>query len=289
MATFPTAYLHHLSSLLTVDLCSNCILRGPVVEFCQKEIDMKLKIHSKKAQFVLKGLLLAADFLQSNPKSSVDIFCNSRKQSIHFLGQLEKKLDKLKLSVDVVNINGSLDKIDKFWRIQIFCDNRHNSQGSFRSLVTTNASNVGIDKHPILLQIHFEWPRDLLTYFQERGRGSQLQGVQSTFILYSDLSSYVYLRSKLFAVGNKDDDTSPFGNVVDGFNSAILLGKINSAQPNQKKSYPLGPTVSHSLRERMKKELQEFLCFFCLDLGCLHARGESYLSTRILDNNVFVN
>jgi hypothetical protein len=116
-----------------------------------------------------------------------------------------------------------------------------------------------------------------------------LQGVQSTCIVYSDLSSYAYLRSKLFAVGNNDDDTSPFGDGVDGFNSAILPGKINSAQPNQKKSYPLGPTTSRSLRERTKKELQEVLCFFCLNLGCLHARGESYLSTEILDNNFFVN
>jgi hypothetical protein len=44
-----------------------------------------------------------------------------------------------------------------------------------------------------------------------------------------------------------------------------------------------------AVRERMKKELQKVLCFFCLDLGCLHARGESYLSTGILDNNIFVN
>jgi hypothetical protein len=38
-ATFPTSYLHHLSSLL------------PVVEFLDREIDMKLEICSKKAQF----------------------------------------------------------------------------------------------------------------------------------------------------------------------------------------------------------------------------------------------
>jgi hypothetical protein len=93
---------------------------------------MQLEICSKKAQFVLKSLSLVVDFLHCNPDSSVVIFCNSRKQSIHFWGQLEKKLDQLKLSIDVVNINGSLDKIDKFLHIGIFCDNCHNCQGCFR-------------------------------------------------------------------------------------------------------------------------------------------------------------
>jgi hypothetical protein len=96
LATFPTSYLWLLLSLLTVDLCiSNCILRRTVVEFCQQEFDIKLELCSKKAQFVLKGLSLVADFLQRNPDSSVVIFCNSQKQSQHILVQLEKKLDQL--------------------------------------------------------------------------------------------------------------------------------------------------------------------------------------------------
>jgi hypothetical protein len=113
--------------------------------------------------------------------------------------------------------------------------------------------------------------------------------VQSTCIVYSDLSSYVYLRRQLFAVGNNNDNTSPCGNRVDGFNSAILPQKLNRAQPNQKKSYPLGLTAMHSQRERTKIELQEVICFFCLDLGCLHAWSKSYLATGILDITVFDN
>ncbi len=148
---------------------------------------------------------------------------------------------------------------------------------------------MGINKHSISIQIRFEWPRNLLTYFQEQGKGSCLQGVQSTCIVYSDLSSYVYLRSQLFAVGNNNDNTSPFGDGVDGFNSVILPRKLNRAQPNQKKSYLFGPLARCSLQECTKKKLQEVLCFFCLDLGCLHARGESYLSTGILDIPIFEN
>jgi predicted CXXCH cytochrome family protein len=113
------------------------------------------------------------------------------------------------------------DSLQPLWHSPywlVFCDNCHDDhQGSFRALVSTNESNVGIDKHFISVQIRFKWPHDLLTYFQEQGRGFRSQGVQSTCIHYSDLSSYVYLRSKLFAVGNNDDNISPFGNGVDGF------------------------------------------------------------------------
>ena len=64
-------------------------------------------------------------------------------------------------------------------------------------LVTTNAANVGIDKSQIALQVQFDWPHDLLTYFQECGRGSRQPGVRSMCVLYADLLSYVYLLSQL--------------------------------------------------------------------------------------------
>ncbi len=75
---------------------------------------MKLKVSSNKGQFVLKGLSMVTDFLQLNHDSSVAIFCNLRKQSQHFSVHLDKKLDQAKLSIDVIIINGSLDKVDNF-------------------------------------------------------------------------------------------------------------------------------------------------------------------------------
>jgi superfamily II DNA helicase RecQ len=153
-ATFPTSYLCLLSTLLTVNFTiGNCILRGSPCDFCQCEIEMKLEVCSSKVQFVLKGLSMVTDFLQDNCNSSVFIICNSRKQSQHFSFHLSKKLDQLKLSIDVLNINGSLDKIDKIWRIRLFCDDCHCCQGHFRALVMTNASNVRTDKLSIALQV----------------------------------------------------------------------------------------------------------------------------------------
>jgi hypothetical protein len=58
-----------------------------------------------------------------------------------------------------------LHKIDKFWRIRLFCDETHTREADFRVLVTLNAANVVIDKLSIALQMRFDWPCDLLTYF----------------------------------------------------------------------------------------------------------------------------
>ena len=54
-----------------------------------------------------------------------------------------------------------------FWRIRLFCDKGHIQEANLQVLVTTNVANVGINKSHIALQVQFDWPRDLLTYFQE--------------------------------------------------------------------------------------------------------------------------
>jgi hypothetical protein len=112
----------------------------------------------------------------------------------------------------------------------------------------TNASNVGIDKHLIVLQVQFEWPRNLLTYFQERGRGSWTQGVRSTCVLFGNFLSYIYLMSKLLVASQVDNDAAQGSNEVEGFNSATLPRKHGrSQQQNKKTKFMLGPTARRSL------------------------------------------
>jgi hypothetical protein len=152
--------------------------------------------------------------------------------------------------------------------------------------VTTNASNVGIDKHSIALQVQFEWPCYLLTYYQERGRGSRSGGVRSTCIVFGDFASFIYLMSQLLIASKLDDGQSSCGDEVEGFNSAMSPWKHSTIQQNKKKTYTLGLTGRHNLRERTKPELHEVLHFVCLDLGCRHACGESYLATGCLDFNI---
>ena len=128
---------------------------------------MQMFICSTKGLHVSKGLNLVSEFLQDNTEKNAVIFCNSCHQSQHFWDHLERKLNELQLNVDVLHINRSLHKTDKFWRIRLFCDKGHVQEADFQVLVTSNAANVGINKSHIALQVQFDWPRDLLTYFQE--------------------------------------------------------------------------------------------------------------------------
>jgi superfamily II DNA helicase RecQ len=201
------------------------------------------------------------------------VFCNSRKQSLKFWNNLERKLNEMKLNVDVIHINGSLHKTNKYWQICLYCNEGHIREADYHVLVTTNAANVGIDKSSIALQVRFKWPRDLLTYFQEQGRGSRQRGMKSICVLYSDVPSYVSLVYQLLC---GDDNTT--GDIAEaegsgeceGFDSAILpqcqVRRANTSQHD----FALGPAAKKNLRARLLAELNEVMRFFCLNYGCLH-------------------
>jgi len=115
--------------------------------------------------------------------------------------------------------------------------------------VTTNAANVGIDKSHIALQVRFYWPRDLLTYFQENGRGSQQPEVRLTCVLYADLSSYVFLLCQLIRGSEHsviiDDDQS---GQCEGFNSAISPRRVATRHANtSQEDFALRPTAKKRL------------------------------------------
>jgi hypothetical protein len=188
--------------------------------------------------------------------------------------------------VDVLHINGSLHKTDKFWRIRLFCDEGHIQEADFRVLVTTNAANVGINKSQITLQVQFDWPRDLLAYFQERGRGLRQHGLRSTCVLYADLSSNVFLLCQLVRGSEHTDITvEAQSGECEGFNSAISPRRPPARPANtSQEAFAFGPTAKKRLRDRCIEVLHEVLSFFGLDLGCQHKRGKIYLSSSSLDS-----
>ena len=98
---------------------------------------MKLDVCGKKSLFESKGLAMVTDFLECNSAGRAVIFSDSRNQSLYITSHLEMKLDLKKLSVDVLNVNGSLDKTDKCWQICLFCNDRHRRRAHFWALVRT--------------------------------------------------------------------------------------------------------------------------------------------------------
>ena len=131
-ATMPTSYLPHLCRLLTVSsFQGESIVRGSPRDFDQREIEMQTYICSAKGLYVSKGLTLVSEFLRDNTVKSAVIFCNSCHQYQHFQDHLERKLNVLQINVDVLHINGSLHKTDKFWWIRLFCDEGHIQEANF--------------------------------------------------------------------------------------------------------------------------------------------------------------
>ncbi len=203
-ATFPSSYVWLLSTLLTVDLSmDDCIRQVSAQEFCQWETVMKLRMCSNQWQFVAKGLTLVADFLHQNHDSSIVVFCNSWKQSQHFTVHLEKKLDAAQFSIDVLNMNGSLNKIEKFWRIRIFCDNRHIIMGDsvplfwqmFPMLVLTNIQlcfRYVLNGHAISSHCSKSKEEDLAYRVLH-------QGVNSMYTVWDCIIQIEYIFSHVFA------------------------------------------------------------------------------------------
>jgi hypothetical protein len=110
--------------------------------------------------------------------------------------------------------------------------------------------------------VRVEWPCDLLTYFQVRGRGSRSQGVRSTCIVFGDFASFIYLMSQLLMTSKQDNSQSSCNDEVEGFNSVISPQKHGTMQQNATKTYALGPTGRCNLvRKRTKSELHEVLRF----------------------------
>jgi hypothetical protein len=92
-------------------------------------------------------------------------------------------------------------------------------EADFCVLVTTNASNVGIDELFIALQMRFKWLQDLLTYFQEQGHRLRQRGAKSICVLYADLLLYIFLVSQLVRGGENTSGSEENGTgKSEGFN-----------------------------------------------------------------------
>ena len=89
---------------------------------------------------------MVVEFLQKNRGKCVCIFVNTRFEAFHTSTYLEKNLDEASINTDVVLIHGHLEKNEKFWLVRLFFDGAHLEGISPDVLLSTSATNVGVDK-----------------------------------------------------------------------------------------------------------------------------------------------
>jgi superfamily II DNA helicase RecQ len=278
-ATMPIDYYEGLEYLTATDFRANqeSIQRGDYEDFLQMNISMKQIIVTKN-DFVKVGLsFVAKKHLSDYPGCNVVIFCNSRAKSVHYASELERKLNEIGNETDVIVIHGGLNKHKKFWRMRFFCgiDVEYVNETCFSVLVSTNASNVGIDHRLINLVIRFELPRDLMTYLQERGRAGRL-GTLALCILYATIKSYANIIRQIYSSNQQEDerDASIEELELRGMGSAISplaqsarreLEQRRQATVRRANPYALSLEMKRKLKKRQHQELRDVLRFFFLN------------------------
>ena len=286
--TLPSDYIADITTLTTIPFPPECILRGSRESFSQREIKIRQTV-TNRGDFVKNGLTEVVKHLVANPDDSVIVFCNSRSKSLHYLKLLEHKLNESHCVSDCIHIHGALHRMDKFMRIKLFCEAKgvEMEDMDFRVCLTTNAANVGIDKHSITRQIRDEIPRDLPTYNQEMARGSRVPGTASESHLYYDMQSYVLIKKQILSAAGDDEIIVPeLSNEVLGFNSALspLTKRARAAATKTKANrikYPLSAGRKKTLKKRQLREVEEMLRFLALNNGCQDALREWYLHSGI--------
>ena len=172
-------YVGLLSALTTIGLPPSSIQWASHEDFQQRNISMEFLCSSQYT----RNLDKVVTFMKEDDTHAACVFVGSKAKSHHLLHELERKLDEALLTVDVIHVHGSLSKEEKYWLIRIFCAKINVDELCSRILLATSAANVGIDNELAKYVLQLGWPRDLCTYFQQRGRAGRVAAMQDVCIL----------------------------------------------------------------------------------------------------------
>ena len=255
-------------------------------DFGQHYITMQHKVSHEYT----KSLDAVVDYAIANPTGCAFVFVNSKAQSHRIVPKLEAKLDMKKVTADLIHIHGSVGKKGKLKLIKLFVQTLRVAGFEPRVLVATSSADVGIHHKDGGFVIIIEWPSDLATYVQRRGRTSR-RGQPSIVIVVAGVSAYLSLIRRIYRQTIDDDDDEDEDNNIAGFNTLITprkkhnnqRGTTNNSNVNRRHEeslqYRLKPSQKKHLRDTQLNHLVEVIDFFSLNRGCQHARIQEYLAT----------
>ena len=121
------------------------------------------------------------------------IFVGLKDQSHYLLGELERKINKVLITINVFHVHGSLNAREKYWFIRLFCAKINVSELCGRILLAMPVANVGIDHSLVTNIVNMRFTRDLPTYYQQRGRGGRTPDMHCVVHHISREYAFVYL------------------------------------------------------------------------------------------------
>jgi len=122
------------------------------------------------------GLDPIVSILHKRELSHACLFVNFKSESIKWAGELERKLTDQLIDVNIIQINGDMDKNEQIAFLRLFTTAVTMKNYNPRVLVATPAANTGINQVLIEFILSVGLPRCLTTLIQERGR-NQHHGV----------------------------------------------------------------------------------------------------------------
>ena len=254
-------------------------------EFRQRYITMDLHVTGDVKN---TGLSPIVQLLKKDRDVRACVFVNFRHEATKWTQVLENLLSDELLSTAVLNVNGDMDKHEKFAFIRLFVAAIRKGKFNPRVLVATAAANTGIDAPQLVWVLRVGIPRCLITLIQERGRNAREAGLRGMFVILTDWSMFVFLLLSVLATPNSSDGDE----IHDHF---FVNSMITSQSPEKRRqraeveteqdaAVPKKPLNAGEKRQNRRNALDDLLdtlnLLFLPELGCVHLRCEWILHSK---------
>ena len=132
------------------------------------------------------------DHLHAAPDAATFVFGNTKTLVKNATVSMESKLDKAERNVDVMRIDGNTSKRDKFGKINLFCKGKTIMGYKPQVVLSTLASNQGVEHPNAQYILNLEWPNTIATWTQRMGRAARA-GQPAVVVIIVGITGYTVL------------------------------------------------------------------------------------------------
>ena len=234
------------------------------------------------------GLAPIVKLLKNDREVRACVFVNFRHEATKWTQALESLLSDELLRTAVLNVNGDMDKHEKFAFIRLFVATIRKGKFNPRVLVATAAANTGIDAPQLVWVLRVGIPRCLITLIRERGRNAREAGLEGMFVILTDWAMFVYLLLSVLQTPDSGDGDE----IHDHFFVNSMITSQTPEKRRQRKeldeeeqaSTPKKPLSAGDKRQNRRNALEDILdtlhLLFLPEQGCVHLRCEWILHSK---------